>query len=59
MKSLNSWEFLYKALILLGAELLTAASFLYFIIGTVFSVGQKTDRRHLIFQSQLFLRWPK
>lgn len=54
MKSLNSWEFQYKALTLSGAKFLTAASFLYII-----SVGQEIDCYHLIFQSRLFLQWPK
>lgn len=54
--SLNSWEFLYKKLwsSLLGAKLLTAASFHYLIIGTVFSVGQEMDWCCWTFQSPSF-----
>lgn len=54
MKSLNSWEFLYKALILTVRRQAPHVSFFCNLIkGTVFSVEQETDGCQLTFQSPL------
>lgn len=54
MKSLNLWEFLYKALILtVKSQAPHSGFFCDLIIGTVFSVEQEIDGCQLTFQSPL------